>query len=275
MPTGGTTERTTPRRAELPSSFLAGCVVGVPWRSRSARRNDERGGLTALLFTAYVAVLLAVVIPPLWIVLLAIPPGGLPARLLRWSARWVIRASGCRLRLHGVDRTADPPPVVVAANHGSYLDSIVLMVTLPADYLFVVNHEFASLPFFALAVRKARHLVVDRTSAARRRACVLEMIAALRRGRSLVVFPEGRRHRGPEMLPFRLGAFRAALEAGRPIVPVTLIGTRDIWPPDSWILHPGGVDIVVHEAIAPEREGRGETLRMRGRVRAAIEKSLQ
>jgi 1-acyl-sn-glycerol-3-phosphate acyltransferase len=140
--------------------------------------------------------------------------------------------------------------------------------------VFVANHEFASIPFFALAVRKARHLVVDRTSPARRRACVLDMIEALRRGASLVVFPEGKRHRGSELLPFRLGAFRAAVELGRPVVPVTLIGTREIWPPDTWLLHRGPIDIVVHESVAPEGTGKTETLRIRGSVRARIENSL-
>jgi fatty-acyl-CoA synthase len=234
----------------------------------------ERPRIKALLFTAWVVVLLVLVLPPLWAVLLVLPRGLRPARLLSESAKWVIRASGCRLRVRYVDRAAGARPVVVVANHASYLDSIVLMVALPPDYVFVVNHQFAAIPFFGLAVRRARHLVVDRTSAAARRACILAMIDTLRRGTSIVVFPEGRRHRGQELLPFRLGAFRAAVEVGRPVVPVTVIGTREIWPPDTWMLHRGAVEVVVHEAIAPEGDGRSETLRLRGRVRAEIEKSL-
>jgi 1-acyl-sn-glycerol-3-phosphate acyltransferase len=217
-----------------------------------------------------VGVLLLLVVPPVWAALLVLPRGRLPARLLRQSARLVIRASGCRLRVQGVDRLARERPVVVVANHGSYLDSIVLMAALPPDYVFVVHHELASIPFFGLAVRKSRHLVVDRTRAKARRACVLAMIDTLRRGTSLVVFPEGTRHRGSELLPFRPGAFRAAVEAGRPVVPITLIGTRDIWPPDTWLLHRGQVDVVVHEAIAPAGEGRSETRRVRDRARAEI-----
>jgi fatty-acyl-CoA synthase len=247
-------------------------VTIVLRRPQASRIRRPR--IKALLFTAYVALLLLLVIPPLWAVLLVLPRGPLPARLLSESAKWVIRASGCRLRVRCVDRAAGAQPVVVVANHASYLDSIILMVALPPDHVFVVNHQFASIPFFGLAVRKARHLVVDRTNAAARRACVLAMIDTLRRGTSLVVFPEGRRRRGLELLPFRLGAFRAAVEIGRPVVPVALIGTREIWPPDTWMLQRGTVDVVVHEAIAPEGEGRSETLRLRGRVRAEIEKSL-
>jgi fatty-acyl-CoA synthase len=224
-----------------------------------------------LLFTAYVAVLLLLVIPPVWATLLVLPRGRLPARFLRRTVRFVIRASRCRLHVHGMDRIDTGGPVVVVANHGSYLDSIVLMAALPPGYLFVVNQQFALLPFFGLAVRKAGHLVVDRTRAAARRACVLAMIGTLRCGTSLVVFPEGTRHRGAELLPFRLGAFRVAVDVGRPIVPITIDGTTVIWPPGTWLFHRGTVDIVVRDAIEPTEEGRSEIVRLRDRARAVIE----
>jgi fatty-acyl-CoA synthase len=226
----------------------------------------------AVLFTACVAGLLLIVIPAVWVALLVLPRGRLPARLLRRSARIVIRLTGCRMRVRGLDRLGARAPVVVVANHGSYLDSIMLMAALPTGYLFVVNHGFASIPFFGLAIARTGHLVVDRTRAAARRACVLEMIDTLRRGTSLVVFPEGTRHRGAEMLPFRLGAFRAAVEAGCPVVPITIEGTVRIWAPGTWLLHRGSVDIVAHDAIDPEAEGRAEIVRLRDRARADIER---
>ena len=226
----------------------------------------------SLLFTTYVAVLLLIVIPPVWVALLVLPRGRMPARLLRRSVRLVIRMTGCRVRVHRIDRLGACAPVVVVANHGSYLDSIMLMAALPPGYVFVVNHGFASIPFFGLAVHSAGHIVVDRTRAAARRACVLEMIDTLRGGTSLVVFPEGTRHRGAELLPFRLGAFRAAVEAGRPVIPITLDGTTGIWAPGTWLMHRGAVDIVVHDAIDPVGSDRSEIARLRDRARAEIER---
>jgi 1-acyl-sn-glycerol-3-phosphate acyltransferase len=237
-------------------------------------RKAEASGLASVFFTAWVAALLLIVIPPVWAALLVLPRGRGPSRLLRGSVRLVLRVTGCRVRARGIDRLDACEPVVVVANHGSYLDSIMLMAALPPGYLFVVNHAFASIPFFGLAVRKAGHIVVDRTRAAARRACMLEMIDALRRGTSLVVFPEGTRHRGAELLPFRLGAFRAAVEAGRPVIPTTVLGTTGIWAPGTWLMHRGSVDIVAHDAVDPLFEGRSEITRLRDRARADIERGL-
>jgi len=239
----------------------------------SQERRRGRGDVARLLdvvFSAYVALLLLTVIPPVWIGLLVLPRGALAARLVRAGVRLVIRASGCSVRVRDVHRPATGRPIVIVANHGSYLDSVVLMATLPVDFVFVANHKLAAIPFFGLAVRRAGHLVVDRTRAAARRACVLEMIETLRRGRSLVVFPEGTRHRGNELLPFRLGAFRAAVEVGCPIVPVTINGTTDIWPPGTWLMHRGAVDIAVHHAVEPVAKSRNEVVRLRDAARVAI-----
>lgn len=233
------------------------------------------GGARALFFTAYVLVLILLTFPPLWAALLVLPRGRLPARLLGRCARLVIRVSGCRLRVRGLDRLRRLSPAVLVANHASYVDSVMLMAALPVDYRFVVNHHLASYPFFGLAIRKSRYLIVDRTQAAARRACALQMIDTLRQGTSLLVFPEGTRHRGPGLLPFRPGAFRAAVEVGRPVIPITLAGTRNIWPYNAWVLQRGVVEVVIHEAIEPAGKGRREIVRVRDQARLEIACSLR
>ena len=236
----------------------------------TGRENRARVSVPALLFTAYVALLVMLMLPPLWAALLVLPEGRFPARLLRRCARFVIHASGCRLRVRGLDRLRDCGSVVVVANHASYLDSVMLIAALPAGYRFVANHRLASYPAFSLAIRKARFLIVDRTQEASRRACALAMIDTLRQGTSLFVFPEGTRHRGPGLHPFRLGAFRAAVEIGRPVVPITLTGTSGIWPHDTWVLHPGSVEVSIHAPIAPAGQGDAEVARLRDQARCEI-----
>lgn len=216
----------------------------------------------ALLFTAYVVSLLLVVIPPLWVALLVLPRGRLPARLLRRGARVVIRLSGCRLRVRGLEHLANCGSAVLVANHGSYLDSVVLMAAVPIDYLFVVNHRAAAWPFVGLAIRTAGHLVVDRRRHADRRACAVAMMDTLRQGRSVLVFPEGTIHRRGSLLPFQPGAFRIAIAARRPVIPITLRGTEDMLSQESWTLRRGCLDVTIHEPIAPAEKGRRGILRM-------------
>lgn len=163
--------------------------------------NRARAAPSDLLFTVYVALLLLLTLPLLWAALLVLAQGPRPARLISRGARLVMYASGCRLCVNDIERLRDCGTAVLVANHASYLDAIILMAALPAGYRFVVNHRLAASPLFGLAIRKAGHLVVDRTQAAARRACALAMIETLRTGTSLLVFPEGARHRGQSCSP--------------------------------------------------------------------------
>jgi 1-acyl-sn-glycerol-3-phosphate acyltransferase len=87
---------------------------------------------------------------------------------------------------------------------------------------------------------------------------------------SVLVFPEGTFRRDPGVLPLRLGAFKAAVEAGRPVVPIGLRGTRDVLPADTWIPRPGPIAIRIGPALSPEAQGWPEMVRLRDRARVEI-----
>ena len=101
------------------------------------------------------------------------------------------------------------------------------------------------------------------------------MSSALTAGSSLLIFPEGTFRRTPGLLPFRLGGFKAAVEAGRPIVPIAIRGTRDILPPDEWLPRPGPIGIVVCPPLRPQTNGWQEMVRLRDSTREAITHALE
>jgi 1-acyl-sn-glycerol-3-phosphate acyltransferase len=111
---------------------------------------------------------------------------------------------------------------------------------------------------------------VNRTTVATRLAGTAAMVDALHRGESLLVFPEGTTSRGAGLLPFRLGAFAAAVEAERPIVPVALSGTGRILPRGTWVLARAGVRVVIQAPVHPAGSGWTETVRLRDTVRTRI-----
>jgi 1-acyl-sn-glycerol-3-phosphate acyltransferase len=231
-----------------------------------------RDCLTALGFTIYVLALLAISVPPAWAILVLLPRG---RRSDMWSkrwARWLIRASGCALRVHGADYVPEDQPVVFVSNHTCYLDSIVLMAALPLPYLFVVAHAYTAWPVVGTAIRKAEYITVDRRSAmTRARSCdVIE--AALRNGSSVLIYPEGRRAHGPVLEPFRGGAFRAAATTGRAVVPISVRGTRVIMGRGVRLLRRGPIDVTIHEPIAPASSDRRAVMRLRDAVRSEIER---
>lgn len=228
-----------------------------------------------MLFTAYIWGLLFATLPPLWIALSVLPSGPRADRLLKWSARLVIRLSRCRLRVIGIDRLPPCGPAILVANHASYLDSVVLMAAIPLDYRFVVNDRAVTWPLIGLAIRKVGHLIVDRKRLAGRRACAAAMRQTLRQGISVLLFPEGTIHRTGDPLPFRRGAFRIAVELGCPVVPISLRGTRHVLPDGPWVFRRGCLDVTIHEPIVPAENTRQEIVGVRDRAQREIVAGLQ
>jgi 1-acyl-sn-glycerol-3-phosphate acyltransferase len=85
----------------------------------------------------------------------------------------------------------------------------------------------------------------------------------LRDGELLVVFPEGGFVRSPGLMPFRLGAFRAAVDTGRPILPVAIRGTRHVLPDGAWLLRRGPIAVTIGAPMEPRAEGWPEMVRLR------------
>jgi 1-acyl-sn-glycerol-3-phosphate acyltransferase len=120
------------------------------------------------------------------------------------------------------------------------------------------------------AVRRAGHLTVDRFHTSQGIAGAAHVTEALQRGISLLIFPEGTCARGPTLLPFRLGAFKAAVETGRPVVPIHVEGTRRILRPGWHLQRPGPITLSIGEPLLPTHEGWPEMVRLRDRARTEL-----
>jgi 1-acyl-sn-glycerol-3-phosphate acyltransferase len=86
---------------------------------------------------------------------------------------------------------------------------------------------------------------------------------AAARGERLVVFPEGTFAREDRLLPFRLGAFRAAVETGRAVIPVAIEGTRQVLPDGTWLFRRRPIVVTIAAPIAPQAQGWLEIVRLR------------
>ena len=228
----------------------------------------------ALAYAGYVGGLLLLTLPPLWGLLLLVPRGRTTDRLVRLWCRVLLALGGCSIRVEGMENLLAMEPAVLASNHASYLDSVVFLAALPKEFLFVAKRELLSTPIISTVIRKAGHLTVERVDLLRSVADAERAAAVLRGGASLLFFPEGTFVRAPGLLPFKLGAFKAAVEAGRPVIPVTIRGTRDILPADTWLPRRGAITVAVGEPIKPEGSGWPEMVRLMDRVRAEIDNRL-
>jgi 1-acyl-sn-glycerol-3-phosphate acyltransferase len=220
----------------------------VVWRVSSGASYVGR-----VLFTAWCCLAVVVLIPMLALSLLVVRGRRAARRVVSFFARLLLRAGGCRVRMTGagVAGLSAAHPAVLVANHSSYLDVLVLLSVLPLDVRFAAKARLASYPVLGMLLRKAGYLLVQRGSAS----MAGELADTVRDGQSLFIFPEGTFMRPPGVMPFRLGAFHAAADTGRPVVPVALSGPRRLWPDETLLLRPGQVTVTVGQPLAASPDG--------------------
>jgi len=171
--------------------------------------------------------------------------------VVRRFTKTLVWLSGCRVALSGAEHVASASAAVLVANHSSFADSVVLAATLPVDFRFVVNHRAAQYPFIGRAIKRSGHLIVNRDSLASRAKCGHQMQQTLASGETLLIFPEGTAKSSIAMTRLRNGAFRAAVRARRPVVPIAISGTNRIFPRAIALLRRGEIHIAVLPPIPP------------------------
>ena len=231
----------------------------------------ELGGRGA--YGVWVGVLLALTVPPLWLLIHTLPAWTVDGVVRGWC-RLVLRGAGVRVHVEGLERLPRTGAVVLAANHSSYVDAVALLAALPGRFRFVGKRELTGWPLVGAVIRRVGHLTVERADPSRSVEDAARVTAILRGGTSLAFFPEGTFLDTPRLLPFRLGAFKAAVEAGCAVVPITICGSRAVLPADAWLPRRHPITITVGDPIEPRRSDWREIVRLRDAVRADISRGL-
>ncbi len=166
-----------------------------------------------------------------------------------WTQK-ILRAARVKVEVEGREHLETATPCVLVANHQSWFDVLALTGWLPSNYRFVAKKELESVPFFGPGWQALGHISIDRRD---RQSAIesLERAARLVReeSRVIVMFPEGTRSPDGEVKAFKKGAFVLAIRAGVPVVPVAIVGTREILPKGSWRARPGVVRVRVGAPI--------------------------
>jgi 1-acyl-sn-glycerol-3-phosphate acyltransferase len=175
--------------------------------------------------------------------------GQAPHRIARLWGKIVLAVSFIRVRSEGVEKLDPTGSYVFVANHSSYMDIPALLSVLPQQYRFFAKSGLYRIPFLGWHLRWAGHLPVDRSNARNSLKSMSAGAQAVRdRGISVVLFPEG--GRSPTGLrEFREGAAYIAIKAGVPVVPVAIVGMRELLPMNSIHIRNGRVVVRVGEPI--------------------------
>ena len=246
-------------------------MAALVWAAARGRGRRAADFLLRAAYTLYMAGLLVVLTPPLWLLVRASRRPRTARRWLSRFARLLAAASLSRVTASGLEHACGLGPAVFVANHASFADSVVVLATLPGGLRFAAKSRLADYPILKTLIRRSGYLRIEKDAAQPRRMEGADAVrAALDAGESMFVFPEGRFVRAPGLLPFRLGAFRAAAEAGRPIVPVALTGTRRLFPAGTLLLRPGCIQIAVAPPLRPRSAEWSEIVRLRDEARRVI-----
>lgn len=167
---------------------------------------------------------------------------------ITWS-RMLVAAAGVKVEARGLEHARGLGPCVVLSTHRSHLDGPILLRTLPFHFAFVVKRQLARVPFFGWGITRGGYIPIDRRDHADAVAGMARAAEAVRRGRRVLVFPEGTRSRTGDFLPFKKGGFVLAIDAGVPILPVAVTGTADLLPSQSLAVRPGTAIVSVGAPI--------------------------
>jgi 1-acyl-sn-glycerol-3-phosphate acyltransferase len=161
-------------------------------------------------------------------------------------------------------------PAVYAANHASVLDIPILFAHMPVDFRIIHKRSLFLIPVIGLYLKVCGHVAIDRTRAFKARKSLDKAIRRMRGGLSVLVFPEGTRSATSEILPFKRGTFVLAIDAGVPVVPISLCGVKAVIPRGILSLRPGLVKVVVHPPIPTAGHTPGDAARLADEVRGVV-----
>ena len=165
-------------------------------------------------------------------------------------ARGILWVAGVHVKAQGVEKIKPDGSYVIASNHSSYMDTPVILATVPVQFRFLAKSSLFKIPFMGSHLKRAGHIPVPRENP---RAAIKSMTEAAKnireKGISMLIFPEGGRTPDGELKPFKEGVAYIAIKAGVPILPVAVMGTRAVVPIHSGIVKPGRVIVRVGEPI--------------------------
>lgn len=192
-------------------------------------------------------------------------------RRIAWWARRVVEGTPIDVRVRGREWLAGGETFLLMSNHQSHYDIPVLFDAVSSAVRMVTKAELFRLPVFGPALREAGFIEIDRSNRHQAIASLRRAREALRSGTHVWIAPEGTRSRTGELLPFKKGGFVLAVDAGLPILPVGIAGTRDVLPPDRMLTSRGQrVGVAIGEPIRPAGKTREALMAETRRAIAAL-----
>jgi 1-acyl-sn-glycerol-3-phosphate acyltransferase len=194
---------------------------------------------------------------------------------LLWS-RYGLLIAGVSLEVEGAELVPRDQPLIFMGNHQSNFDIMTLIQAVPLRFNWLAKEELFRVPVFGPSMKSAGYIPINRGDGRDALKSLDRAAKLVRAGTSIAIFPEGTRSIDGNLLPFKRGGFILAAKAGVPIVPFTIVGSREINPPDNFLfLRPGKIRIRFGPPIPTGERGAKQQANLIEQVREAIASRLE
>ncbi len=201
------------------------------------------------LYGGYALLAFTVCALPTWCVVALCPGIARRRAAARAGARAFFALAGLRLTVSGTENLPTDP-CVVAANHASYLDGVLLTAVLPPRFAFVIKNGMEKVPLAGSFLRRIDAQFVERGNSRRSAADARRMLRTAAAQNSIGIFPEGTFAKEPGLRTFRAGGFRVAARQELPVVPTVITGTRTVLPDGVLLPRPGRIRVEICAPLA-------------------------
>jgi len=196
------------------------------------------------------------------------------ARVWSWL---ILKTTGVRVTVEGLDRITPGTTYVFVSNHQSIYDTPVVFASLPYQLRIIAKASLGRFPVLGWHLRRGGHLFVDRIRPDRL-GILRRWRALVSDGLSLIIYAEGTRSPDGHVARFKAGSFLLAIQAALPIVPLAIVGTRRVMPKGRLRTEPADVRLIVHTPIQPpvlERPTVRDAVALADRVHAIVANDVE
>lgn len=188
-----------------------------------------------------------------------------------------VRVGGVKIKMVGLENFDPAGTYIFMSNHVSNLDPPVLAPLIPRRTSVLAKRELWRIPILNKALDLAEIVPVERNNREAAIQSIRRAAEVMSHHINMTIYPEGTRSRDGRLLPFKKGPFHLAAESGFPIVPVTILGTYEMWPKGRNIIRGGTATLVFHPPIDPKKFSSKEDLMeaVRQAINSALPKERQ
>lgn len=170
-------------------------------------------------------------------------------RFTRALTRFLFRTTGSSLKITGLENVPERQPVLFVSNHQSHVDSLVIhgFIDMPKGFVSVI--EALNIPIIRTWMKKMICVFLDRNDLRQAFNSLEQCVDILKKGRSMVIYPEGRLDEGKEVLKFKKGCLKVAMNAEVPIIPVTIRNSCKVMNKNGTRIRAANVECIISEPV--------------------------